>query len=137
MSDDKQKLVATKPLKFKTPIVQERFANMTQTAQKLAKEMSDWAFYNYNVELVFTSTWTLAAEDMKLGRVSDSHRTGRAFDIRTKGLKEDFKKAFCEYFNALYQKSLGAQTKDGPMLIVDKPHGSGPHWHVQVRRGVK
>lgn len=124
-------------MKFKTPKVQERFVQMTKTAQDLATEMADWALQKWNVELVFVETWTTAAEDQKLNRVSDTHRTGRAFDIRTKNLKDDFKSAFLEHFRLLYNDKLGAVTPSGPSLIVDKPHGSGPHWHVQVKRGSK
>lgn len=124
-------------MKFKNKKVEERFHNMTKTAQRLAGEMCAWALEYHGIELVITETWTLAAEDHKLGRVSDTHRTGRAFDIRTKNLPDWFKPKFIEHFNFLYQKRLGAQTKDGAVLIVDKAHGNGPHWHVQVRRGVK
>lgn len=124
-------------MKFKTKKVEERFIQMTKTAQDLATEMAEWSLEKWNVELVIVETWTTAAEDQKLNRVSDTHRTGRAFDVRTRNLKDDFKKAFIEHFNYLYQQKLGAITPSGPSLIVDKPHGSGPHWHVQVKRGSK
>jgi hypothetical protein len=124
-------------MKFSNKRAEERFTQMTKTAQDLAKEMVEWSMEKHNVELVITETWTLAAEDHKLNRTSDTHRTGRAFDIRTRNLKDDFKSAFIEHFNFLYQQKLGAITPAGPVLIVDKPHGSGPHWHVQVKRGSK
>jgi hypothetical protein len=124
-------------MKFKSKKVEERLVNCTHTIQKLAKEMYEWSLNTYGVEITITETWTTAYEDHKLNRVSDTHRTGRAIDIRTKDIPDWFKPKFIEYFNSLYQKSLGAQTKEGPVLIVDKKHGSGPHWHIQVRRGVK
>lgn len=124
-------------MKFSTKKAEERFIQMTVTAQNLAKEMVEWSKEKWDVDLVITETWTLAVEDHKLNRTSDTHRTGRAFDIRTRFLKDDFKAAFIEHFNFLYQQKLGAITPTGPVLIVDKPHGSGPHWHVQVKRGSK
>lgn len=124
-------------MKFSNRKAEERFGQMTKTAQDLAKEMVEWSEEKWNVDLVITETWTLAAEDQKLNRQSDTHRTGRAFDIRTRNLKDDFKKAFLEHFRFLYNDKLGAITPTGPSLIVDKPHGSGPHWHVQVKRGSK
>lgn len=124
-------------MKFKTKVVEERFANMTKTAQSLALEMDEWSQTNHGVELTIVETWTLAAEDAKLNRVSDTHRTGRAFDIRTKNLPDWFKPLFINHFTFLYNEKHGAIGKDGPCLIVDKPHGSGPHWHVQVKRGSK
>ena len=99
--------------------------------------MYEWSLNTYGIEITITETWTTHAEDMKLNRQSDTHRTGRAIDVRTKDIPDWFQPKFIEYFNALYQKSLGAQTKEGPVLIVDKKHGNGPHWHIQVRRGVK
>lgn len=123
-------------LKFSSQKAADRFIQMIVTVQGLAKEMGDWA-HNHGIELVITETWSSGAEDIKLGRESDTHRTGRAFDVRTRNLPDWFKTKFLEHFRFLYNDKHGAITKDGPNLIVDKAHGSGPHWHIQVKRGSK
>jgi hypothetical protein len=124
-------------MKFSNKKAESRFEQMTVTAQNLCKEMVRWSKDVHGIDLVITETWTTGAEDIKLNRESDTHRTGRAFDIRTRNLPDWFIPKFIEYFETLYGKKLGAVTKDGPKLIVHRPHGSGPHFHVQVRRGVK
>jgi hypothetical protein len=124
-------------MKFKNKKAEDRFIQMTVTAQNLAKEMCEWAWTAYQIELIITETWTTGAEDIKLSRESDTHRTGRAFDIRTKGLPDWFQERFLGHFRFLYEAKIGAVGKNGPCLIVDRPHGSGPHWHVQIRRGLK
>lgn len=120
-------------LKFATEAAEKNFEKMKLSTKWLAVEMHVWAS-GKGVEIVFTATWSTPEEDKKLGRVSDTHRTGRAFDIRTRNLTPEFLAEFIEHFNTLYNEKMGAVTKDGPALIVHKPHGSGPHLHVQIRR---
>lgn len=99
----------------------------------LAIEMHLWALAK-GVSITFTETWTTKEEDLELKRVSDTHRTGRAFDIRTKDLTPEFVEEFKEHFTELYNSRMGAIVKGSPSLIVHKPHGTGPHLHVQIRR---
>lgn len=118
---------------FSNELAESRFSKLVPRAQELAVEMALWAKENFNIDLVFTETFTYIGEDRKLGRISDSHRTGRAFDIRTRGLPETFIAQFCAHFRKKYP-GLGA-IKDGcHNLIVYRPHGSGPHLHIQIKR---
>lgn len=136
MSKIKEEKKYTGP-KFKNAQVEARFIQMLVTTQTICNEMCRWSFDVHGIELVITETWTTGAEDIKLNRESDTHRTGRAFDIRTKNLPDWFKVRFLEHFRFLYEEKHGAVTKDGPNLIVDRPHGTGAHWHVQIKRGSK
>lgn len=120
-------------LKFSSPAAEAGFEKMKLHTKWLAVEMHLWAEAEGHT-LTFTATFSTPEEDKKLGRVSDTHRTGRAFDIRTRDLPAEFISKFIEHFNTLYNRTMGAVTKDGPNLIVHKPHGSGPHLHVQIRR---
>lgn len=120
-------------MKFKDVVAEERFDFMCDRAKELAFEMDEWSQTNYKIELTLTATLSTAAEDKALGRVSDTHRTGRAFDIRTRDLPESFIAEFCTHFRKKYNK-LGASFQQRPSLIVYKPHGSGPHLHVQLNR---
>jgi hypothetical protein len=123
----------TNKMQFSDPSAEAGFEKMNLSTKWLAVEMHLWAL-DQGVQLTFTATWSSPEEDKKLGRVSDTHRTGRAFDIRTRDLSPEFIEKFQEHFNSLYKNSMGAVNKDGPCLIVFKPHGTGPHFHVQIRR---
>jgi hypothetical protein len=120
-------------MKFKTPEVEERFKDMHPQAQKIATEMDAWSVKNFDKELTLTTTCSTKAEDKLLNRVSDTHRTRRAWDIRTSDLSEDHIAKMCAHFRKLYGK-LGAVANGQSQLIVYRPHGSGPHLHCQLNR---
>lgn len=121
-------------MKFKTEEVQDRFMLMHPRAQELAREMDEWTMKHFGKELTITATTSTAAEDKALGRVSDTHRTGRAFDIRTSDLTDTIIANLCTYFRRLYNQKLGASSNKQCNLIVYRPHGTGPHLHVQLNR---
>lgn len=123
-------------MKFKSQKVKDRFSNVHPVLQQMVLEMDEWVRNTFYREFTITETWTTAIEDHKLNRTSATHREGRAVDIRTKDLPTDLVEAFQIYFNTLYEKRLGAQTQSGANLIHFKPHGTGPHFHIQIRRGV-
>jgi hypothetical protein len=120
-------------MKFKTPEVETRFKDMHPIAQKIAIEMDSYAQTNFKIELTLTTTVSTRHEDRSLGRVSDTHRTRRAFDVRTYDLPEAVIAEIIAVFNKKYGK-LGAVASAKPQLIVHKPQGSGPHLHVQLNR---
>lgn len=120
-------------MKFSSKRAEERFTQMKPRAQELAIEMDQWAQDNYKIELTLTETLTTTEEDYALMRKSKTHSEGRAFDIRVRDLSEDFIAKFCAYFRKKY-KNLGAVSNGGHNIIVYKTHGTGPHFHVQIRR---
>ena len=120
-------------MKFKDGVIESRFSDMNVTAQKIAKEMDEWMQKNYGFELTLTTTVSTTKEDKILNRVSDTHRTRRAFDVRTYNISENALQDFIEYFNLRYGK-FGAVASAKPQLIVNKEHGSGPHLHIQLNR---
>lgn len=121
-------------MKFKDDVVEERFKDMHSQAQKLAIEMDQWTQKTYNIELTITATTSTKIEDNALGRQSDTHRTGRAFDVRTRDLPENVIAELCAYFRKKYNNSYGAMVSGQRNLIVYKPHGTGPHLHIQLNR---
>jgi hypothetical protein len=123
-------------MKYATQRVDDRFSAMQPRTQELAIEMDQWAQEKFHVELTLTETFSTAVEDRELNRVSDTHRTGRAFDVRTRDLPEAFIAEFCAYFRKKYP-TLGALAGGQYQLIVWKPHGSGPHMHIQIKRNFK
>lgn len=89
-------------------------------------------FREHEKDFTITATISTLEEDQELGRVSSSHRTRRAIDIRTTGIDEMFLKDCQNHFNFKY-RWLGAVNQLGHSeLIVYKPHGTGPHFHVQI-----
>jgi hypothetical protein len=120
-------------MKFKDDIVAIRFEDMNKLAQTIAIDADEWSQKTYGIELTLTSTVSTGEEDKALGRVSDTHRTRRAFDIRTKNLLESFLAELTNYLNKKYGK-YGAVASAVPKLIVSKNHGTGPHLHIQLSR---
>ena len=85
------------------------------------------------LEFLVTETVTTLEEDKDLGRLSSTHRTGRSFDLRNKSWSLWEIKKFEEVFNKKYNSKYGAITSQGNRrLIVSVPHGTGPHFHVQI-----
>lgn len=120
-------------MKFKDDIIAARFEDMNKLAVTIANDMDEWSQKNHGIELTITATTSTSAEDKALGRLSDTHRTRRAWDIRTRDLEEDFLNELIAYTNKKYGK-YGAVVSAIPKLIVYKPHGTGPHLHCQLSR---
>ena len=60
------------------------FATLHPILIMVFADMYNYAKRNYGIELVVTQTVTTKQIDDRLGRVSNSHRTNRAIDIRSK-----------------------------------------------------
>ena len=120
-------------MKFKTKDVETRFPDMADLAQRIAKEMDLYSQEKYGIELTITATVSTRDEDKTLDRASDTHRTRRAFDIRTGDLPDELVAELCSVFRKKYGR-FGAVTSALPSLIVYRPHGTGPHLHVQLSR---
>ena len=127
-------------MKFKNKTVEERWDLIHQKLQEIIKDADEFMKRSFNRELVITETATTAEEDKKVGRVHATHRDrpGRAVDIRNRDWSKNEKLAFCTYLTEIYGH-LGAVSSGSKQvtLIYDKNHGTGPHFHVQIRRGLK
>jgi hypothetical protein len=121
-------------MRFKDDVIAARFDDMHPQVQRLAVEMDEWSKTNYGIELTITATVSTHQEDRELGRQSDTHRTGRAFDVRVKDLPDSFIAELCAVFRKKYGSKLGAVSNNQANLIVYKPHGTGPHLHIQLNR---
>jgi hypothetical protein len=120
-------------MKYKDDVIAARFKDMNLFAQRIATEMDEWSKKNHGIELTLTATCSDNTEDKILGRISDTHRTRRAWDIRVRDLPESLVAELCAYFRKKYNK-YGAVAENAPQLIVYKPHGTGPHLHCQLNR---
>lgn len=107
---------------------------MSPTAFLMMYAMISWAKINLDIDAVVTETFTTIEEDQALNRVSDSHRTGRAFDISARGWSEAQIQAFIDYFTDKYGHMGALNYKGEESLIVFHDSGTGPHFHVQLHR---
>lgn len=133
-------------IRFASDRARKGWDMMLPPTQRLANEMARWLWIEFGIYLTLTETHTSKEQDNALQRVSTTHRDGRAFDVRIRDplsgdilLSEDVIAKFCAHFRKKYP-NLGAISKGTPgqrSLIVYKPHGSGPHLHIQIKQGAK
>ena len=105
------------------------FFSLTPFLAMIAMDMSNYCYLH---DQIFTITATVSSmkEDEKLKRQSDTHRTGRAIDLRISDWTQSFRRQFISHFNSKY-KNYGALTYGGARkLIVEK----SDHLHVQLER---
>jgi len=121
-------------VKFKTKLIEERFKLCHQKLKDIAEDL-DHLCDEAGEELVITESFTTKSEDSKVkGRMSDTHRTGRALDIRVKDWDKIFINEFIYYANTRY-KPYAAVLKDGTRQLIkygDKLHLD--HIHLQLNR---
>lgn len=120
-------------MKFKDDIVAARYEDMAKLCKVIAEDADEFARVNYGIEILLTATVSTIEEDKILNRESDTHRTRRAFDVRTKDLPESLIAEMCAFLRKKHNRH-GAMVKGTPELIVYKPHGTGPHLHIQINR---
>ena len=122
---------------FKAKEVESGFWKLNRILINASKDMESWLSLR-GLDLIITESLTTKDQDDKLGRISSSHREGRAFDIGIRNMSEAVLNSFIEHFEERYN-SYGAVSKvDGKRrFIVHRPHGSGPHLHVQIGKDLK
>lgn len=100
---------------------------------QLLMMVTDFALFWHesNRDMVITATLSTKVEDDKLGRVSSSHREGRAVDIRIKDVPKEFINEWYIWANKKY-KTVGAFGKDGKQSLIVL-HGEGDNYHAHVQ----
>lgn len=119
---------------FKTELEKERSLFLCETASSLMYAMAEWCQLK-GWPFVVTATVSTPEEDRALKRVSDTHRTARAFDVSRKG----WTSRMIDEFTAHFEKEWGAMGAIGGIagiseLIVHHDAGEGDHLHVQLLR---
>lgn len=118
-------------IRFKNAKDVSRVNQLKEPAKIVLLSLYDYCL-DKNIPLTVTETVTTLAEDEALKRVSNTHRTGRAFDISVIGWTESEILACCAYFNARYA-SLAATVNGAPVLAVyEKNAAGGRHIHFQI-----
>ena len=119
---------------FKSSKVEIRSKYLNPLAYTLMEIMVDWLELK-GVSPIITDTVSTIKEDYALGRKSQTHREGRAFDIRTQGWGKGLIREFAATFTKLHG-NMGAISKitGKPVLLLHHNSGSGDHFHVQLNR---
>lgn len=115
---------------FKKLVDQNRFFCLHPLVIVIAAEMYNWC-YKQDIPFVVTSTVTTLKEDKKLNRVSSTHRTCRAFDLRSWVFTDEQRELFIKHFNRKF-KNVAAVTRDGTPQLVVYHNGTAPHLHIQI-----
>jgi hypothetical protein len=127
-------------IKFKTPLVEERFKLIHPTLKDLCSVMAEWCA-DHSLEFVLTETLTTLSEDNSLqkrdgtiGRISASHREGRACDLSVKNWPMWRIEAFVSHFNERYQSIAAVSKSDGAKRLCVFHDGTAPHIHLQLNK---
>ena len=117
-------------MKFKDKEDMELFFQLHPILMLIMVDMYSYCYEN-DVPFVVTDTVSTIAEDRELGRVSSSHRSFRAADIRT-NWDSLFLKDFQNHFNQKYKKVAAVSSDGVPNLFVVHDSGHGTHGHIQI-----
>ncbi len=120
-------------MRFKTDVVEDRFNDLHPKAQEIAKDIAAYALKNHGIDMMITDTVSTYEEDKELLRLSDTHRTRRAWDFRTMGIPDEDLDDILAYATKKWSK-YGAIVHALPRLIVDKRSQDKPHLHCQLNR---
>lgn len=98
----------------------------------IANEMSNWC-KDHSVPFKITATVTTKKEDDLLGRMSDSHRTNRAFDCSIRNWDKDNLVLFQNTFNIKYRSVASISRSDSiARLVVLHGLNQNRHFHIAL-----
>lgn len=119
---------------FKTDRVRLRTQFLHGLAKRVLEEMALWCAER-GVTLEVTESVTTWVEDKGVKRLSETHRTARAFDLSVRGWTEELISEFISYFNEKFKyiAAIGA-TSGKAELILRHDNGHGDHMHVQISK---
>jgi hypothetical protein len=125
-------------IQFKNEKVKSGWSQLKEKLKVAIIEMDEWVQSQYKKDIVLVETISTLEDDLILCRVSSSHRECRAVDIRIKDWPQTMIDAFIKHFTYLDEK-IGAVSSEDKIrrFIVYKPHGTGPHFHLQIGRDIK
>lgn len=100
-------------------------------------EMAWWAIQK-GLKFVVTDSRTTLEEDNAItqsdqkGRVSKSHRDGRAWDIRLRDWPENLIKEFIDHFTKKYGHLGAIGATSGQRTLIKRHYGTADHLHCQL-----
>lgn len=121
-----------KSIEFKEKKDEELFFYLSPIVILIAADMANYCKKN-NMPFVITDTISTLQEDLKIERVSSSHRTRRAIDISVRNWSERELFDFMQTFEEKYKDHAAVSAKTlKEQLLVYHDHNSGWHIHLQV-----
>ena len=128
-------MVASPLVRFKTKEVAREFSQIRVPLQLIVDDFA--RFCNASgYELVLTDCLSSAADDARLGRVSNSHREGRAVDCSVKSWPEEFIVRAVAWLERVYGYKGAVSKSDGKRRLVVDHVGTGRHLHIQISRSI-
>lgn len=122
--------MGTPSVKFKQPKQGNTLMYLHPLIVMVMFDMASWTFER-GIDFVVTDTISTVKKDAKLHRVSDAHRTMRAFDLRSRSFSDSELTDFLEYFNTKYIDIAQISYSDGrPRLVVVHGEGYNRHMHI-------
>lgn len=120
-------------IKFKNHRDSELFASLHPLVIMIFADAFWFAKTKLGKELYITQTKTTIAEDYRLGRVSNSHRTGRAIDIGVRNLTKEEIDQLTSYVNKKKEyRKYKYQARSGAQRLAYYHHGTAPHIHLAI-----
>ena len=123
-------------MKFKHKEDMELFFKLHPVLMVILTDMYSYCYEN-KMEFVITDTISTIEEDRRLNRVSSTHRTHRAADLRIRNWNNLEIKDFQNHFNQKYKDFASLNSDLKPSLVVIHDSGWGTHAHVQIHSRYK
>jgi hypothetical protein len=120
---------------FKNDEVYMEWVHITQTLKAVLFAMQLFCEAE-GQEFLITDLISTEAEDIKYGRISDTHRDRRAADLRTKTWSAEFKVKFENHFETIFKSLAAISSKTGKTNLIEIHKGTEEHAHVQIARGL-
>lgn len=123
------------PILFASKALEDQFygSKLNPLARQIVLGAAEYAFTYHGWLPLVTSVIRTAEEDAAL-KGSGLHVAGRAVDLRTKNIPVEIVQDVNEYVNGTW---VYDQARPNLLVWFDKPHGSGPHAHIQVHAFTK
>lgn len=118
------------PITFASLEIENDFygKSLNSLLRLIVMDAAEWALTRLGWLFHVTSLIRTAAEDRELGG-SGVHVEGRGCDVRTKGQPPRHVDALVKYVN---NRWVYDPDRPALLVLVTKPHGTGPHGHFQV-----
>jgi len=95
--------------------------------------MSMWEYCSFkDLRFVVTDALSTFDEDFKLGRISKTHLTGRAFDLSIRDWSEFEITEFIKHFSHKFRYFSAISKKTNAAKLILRHKGTADHLHVQI-----
>jgi hypothetical protein len=122
-------------LEFKEEKHRMLFTLLNPILIQIYAELYNYAKEKHGINLVITDTVSTKERDKVLGRVSDSHRTFRAMDIRAKDIDAFVLQDIINYINTRWHfKKYHYMSRSGVKRLAFLHTTNAPHIHLAIHK---